>query len=294
MKINLTKQCMTILTASTLIAGTNYIKPKVIELKAPLRGIEVSDKIDINWDNYGKDYDYVVINVGNGLNLNDKFEENYDIAHKKGIPVGVFIDNTLAKKEHTDENDIVLQAERRYSAIKINQLMSKKINYPVYLKLDYGDRPIEDALPKKYANALLDRFEMIMTYNDFVPGIYSNEHNINYLRENVDDFDVRFASLLDKEKEEKLPLLAEDFRKYTTLPYKKVDLMPTSISLIPKKKEEKKELNNYVYSNVNYYSKKSILPLSIIGLTELMVLSKLFYNKYQNKKNNVKSFIVKL
>ena len=298
MKINITKHCVTLLTAGTLITGSKYIKPIITESEFPMKGHEVSETVDVNWDDYGKDFDYVVIRVGDGLHLDKKFEENYKTAHKKGIPVGVFIDNDLAKQDYVDENRITLYAEYRYSAIKINQLIGKKINYPVYLRLDYGDRPIEDALPKEWANSLFDRFELIMTHNDFIPGVYSNEHNVEYLRKTVDDFDSRFAYLLENEKKEELPLLKEYREKNNVLTPENPDMLKASLDMVNnEEKEEEEKLEEYVYSKKNYYDRRSPAPLVILSLLDLMLLSKIGYDKYKKNKKEaepVESFVVKL
>lgn len=294
MKINITKQCVTILTAGTLITGGKYIKPKTTELEFPIRGHEVSEKVNINWDDYGTDYDYVVIRTGDGLHEDEKFEENYKIARKKRIPIGVFVDNNLAKEDHVDENRIVIYAERRYSTTKIEQLIGKKIDYPVYLRLDYGDRPIEDALPKAYANALLDRFELIMTHNDFIPGIYSTEHNIEYLREVVDDYDARFASLRENEKKEELPLLKEYKEKNDVLTVSNPNEIAASIEDMSRVEDTEEELEKYVYSKKNYHDRNSAVPVIIFGLLDVMLISKLGYDKYKEKQPESESFVVKL
>lgn len=293
MKINITKHCVTILTAGTLITGNRYIQPKTTtDLEFPIKGHEVSENVNINWDDYGKDFDYVVIRTGDGLHVDEKFEENYKIARKKNIPVGVFVDNDLAKEDHCDENRIVIYAERRYSTTKIEQLIGKKIDYPVYLRLDYGDRPIEDALPKAYANALLDRFELIMTHNNFIPGVYSNKHNIEYLKEVVEDFDSRFAYLFENEKKEELPILKEYREKNNILAVNNPQEIAASFENVPEETNE--ELEKYVYSETNYHDRNSAIPVIILGVLDLMALAKIGYDKYKEKQPEPESFVVKL
>ncbi|MDO4996831.1 MAG: hypothetical protein Q4E69_06590 [Bacilli bacterium] len=296
MKLNITKHCVTILTCGSLITGFKYTRPKITEGEFPIKGHEVSEKVDINWEDYGDDFDYVVIRVGDGLHLDEKFEDNYKLARKNNVPVGVFIDNTLASEDYCDENRISLYAEYRYSSIKINQLIGKKIDYPVYLRIDYGDRPIEDALPKKHANSLFDRFELIMTHNDFIPGVYSNEHNIEYLRSVVDDFDSRFAYLLENEKKEELPVL-KDYAERNMLTVNNPEEIAASMDNVSNEQETEVELEKYVYSKKNYHDRGSLVPVIILSMLDLVALSKLGYDKYKEKKEAetpVESFVVKL
>ena len=201
LKVSTTKKCVAILTAGVLLTTKNFLTPRVTEKENAMKGVAISEKTkSVNWDEISKNYDFVLLNAGTGLKEDEKFEEYYKKAKENNLNVGVFIDNQLSTYYDCDPNCITKYAEMRYSHVKIGQMMDKDISYPVYLKIDFDDIPIEIALPKEHANSLFDRFELIMTHNHYIPGVYSTEEIYNYLKENIDNFDERFVHIIDTPK----------------------------------------------------------------------------------------------
>ena len=199
LNVSLTKKCMAIVTAGILLSSKSFLTPRVVEVKDPMKGVAISEEtLDVNWNNISAENDFVLIHAGTGAKDDEMFEKNYKKAREKGLEVGVFITNNLSTYYNNSPSDITKYAEYRYSHVKISQLIGKKISYPVYLRIDYGDTPIEFALPKEHANDLFDRYELIMTHNKFIPGVYAKEEVYNYLKENVDDFDARFVHIIDE------------------------------------------------------------------------------------------------
>ena len=135
-----------------------------------------------------------------------------------------------------------------------------------------------------------------MTHNDFIPGVYSNEHNIEYLRSVVDDFDSRFAYLLENEKKEELPVL-KDYVERNMLTVNNPEEIAASMDNVSNEQETEVELEKYVYSKKNYHDRDSLVPVIILSMLDLVALSKLGYDKYKEKKEAetpVESFVVKL
>ena len=199
LNVSLTKKCMAIVTAGILLSSKSFLTPRIVEVKDPMKGVAISEEtLDVNWDSISAENDFVLIHAGTGAKDDEMFEKNYKKAREKGLEVGVFVTNNLSTYYNNSPSDITKYAEYRYSHVKISQLIGKKISYPIYLRIDYGETPIEFALPKEHANDLFDRYELIMTHNKFIPGVYAKEEVYNYLRENVDDFDERFVHIIDE------------------------------------------------------------------------------------------------
>lgn len=202
LNINLTKKCMAILTAGIILSSKSFMEPRVVETKDPMHGVTISEKTeDIDWNSIAKKYDFVLLNAGDGITDDTKFEEYYQKARDKKLDVGVFVVNDISTYYNNSPSDITKYAERRYSHVKISQLIGKNISYPVYLRIDYGDIPIDVALPKEHANRLFDRYAMIMNHNKFIPGVYATEEVYEYLKENVNNFDERFAHVIATKEE---------------------------------------------------------------------------------------------
>ena len=201
-KIRLTKTCMALLTAGIILTSKNFTNPRTVEVEEPLKGAILSSETEnVNWNEISNTYDFVLINAGDGVDDDTKFEEYYQEAKEKDLDVGVMIINDISTYYRNTSGNIATYAERRYSHVKISQLLGKDINFPVYLRIDYGDIPIDKALPKEHINSLMNRYELIMRHNKFIPGIYTTEEVYQYIKSNVEDFDERFAHVIGSDKE---------------------------------------------------------------------------------------------
>ena len=169
LNIDLTKKCMAAVTLGIVFSANTFMKPRIVEVEEPMKGVTISEKtMDVNWDKIKEENNFVLLHAGNGLKDDEKFDKYYEQARENGLDVGVFITNDLSTYFNNSPSDITKYAEYRYSHVKISELIGKKISYPVYLRIDY-DSPIEVALPKEHAIRLFNRYEMIMTHNKFIP-----------------------------------------------------------------------------------------------------------------------------
>lgn len=264
LNINLTKTCAAILAAGIILTSKNFTNPRIVPVEDPMKGLTVSEKVDnIDWDALSKNNDFILIHAGTGLEDDEKFDEYYEIAQDKGLDVGVFITNEISTYYRNSPSDVTKYAERRYSHVKISQLLGKNITYPIYLKIDYGETPIEDALPKEHANSLMNRFEMIMRHNKFIPGIYASEEIVNYFRENVEDFDERFEYILSESKEQissSIEMLSADGIE-EEYPDEKVE---TKKEEIPIKAKDLSDEIEIVYTMKNYNDQRRVVIPSIL------------------------------
>ncbi len=284
MKLTVSKYCALILSAGALITGRNAISSQIVESTIPVRGVTISSKEKIDWDKLSENFDYVYINVGDGLHDDEKFEENYKKAIKNNLDVGVVIDNKLGYSGWEKPSDMTKYAEYRYSHVKIGKLIDKNIKYPIYLKIEY-DKPINEALPKEYAEDLLDRYELILTHNKYVPGVYTTKENYEYLKENIRDFDERFSIwIMDKEVKEENVSFDKISDKAQEIIDKEVDMIDGYTNVTGSGVEGENGVTSVHYSRLNYnHHDSAIYPIIFLGVEALGFSGTTIYKK---KKEN--------
>lgn len=280
MKLTVSKYCALILSAGALITGKNAISSHIVESSIPGRGVTISSKEKVDWDMVAKNFDYVYINVGDGLHDDEKFEENYEKAMKNKLDVGVVIDNKLGYSGWEKPSDMTKYAEYRYSHVKIGKLMDKNIKYPIYLKIEY-DQPINEALPKEYANDLLDRYELILTHNKYVPGVYTTKENYEYLKENIRDFDERFSIwIMDKEKREDKVSFSSISEVNQAFSKDSIDMKDGYTNVTGTGVEGEDGVTSVHYSRLNYNHHDSmIFPIIFLGIEALGFSGTTIYKK---------------
>ncbi|MBQ8131350.1 MAG: hypothetical protein IJ193_02545 [Bacilli bacterium] len=286
MKLTVSKYCALILSAGALITGKNAISSSIVESNIPVRGVTISSKEKVNWEKVSENFDYVYINVGDGLHDDEKFEENYENARKNKIDVGVVIDNQLGYSGWEKPSDMTKYAEYRYSHVKINKLMGKDIKYPIFLKIDYGDRPIEEALPKAYAEDLLNRYELILTHNKYIPGVYVTKENYEYLKNNIKDFDERFTVwIMDKEKKEECVSFSSISESKQSISDKEIDMIDGYNNVTETGVEGELGIASVHYSKLNYnHHASAIIPILFLGVEALGFSGNTIYKKRKASK----------
>ena len=268
LNISLTKKCLTFMTASILVSSGTFIAPRITPVEEPMKGAIISSKIDnIDWETLSKENNFVLLHAGSGLKDDEKFEEYYEKSRENGLDVGVIISNELSSYYRNSPSDITLYAERRYSHVKIGQLMDKKISYPVYLRIDYGDTPIEEALPKEHVNSLMNRYELIMKHNKFIPGIYGSKEIVEYFRNNIDNFDERFVNIVAEED------------KIITTPVEQLSADVSQEEIVEVKEEKPIKATDlsdkieYIYTDKNYNdTSRRIIPGILLSMDLLAFL----------------------
>lgn len=179
----------TICCLSTGIIAYRNSRPKQIDLDTPIRGCDISShQVYTNWDEMYKNYDFVIIKASSGNEIDSKFEENYNNAKKHHIDVGIYTHNAMSTVNSNSLEEFTKGTNERIDLL-LDNLRDKRINYPVYLDIEFSKTPIDKALPKEYANALINTFYNKMIDNGYIPGIYSNYSTYNYLKSNVDNID---------------------------------------------------------------------------------------------------------
>lgn len=295
MKITVTKCCVLLLSAGALITGKNSIQSNIVESNIPVRGVTISSKEKVDWDKVSENFDFVILNVGDGYHLDTKFEENYRNAKEKHLDVGVVIENKIGYTGWQKPSDFTKYAEYRYSPTKINQIMGKDIKYPIYLKIDYGDSPIRESLPKEYANDLLNRYELIFRHNDYVPGVYVTKENHEYLKENVPDFDERFTVwIMDKEQKEEKVTFFDTTDQKDSFQDKNIDMIEGYNNVTDSGVENEEGTTSIHYSRLDYnHHASALLPILLVGVEVLGFSgSQIYKNQKEQKKKASKQKVI--
>lgn len=189
---NISNVAITLFTIGTLVSGIiayKNSKPKQIDLSSPIRGCDISEyQRYTNWDELSKNFDFIIIRASEGKQEDSKFEENYKNATKHHMDIGIYTVNAMSALNTNSLEEFKKATENRIDRL-IEILKNKKVKYPVYLDIEFLKNPVEKALPKEYANSLIDIFYNKMKNNGYIPGVYSNKHTYDYLKNNVKNFD---------------------------------------------------------------------------------------------------------
>ena len=137
------------LSKKDVVAGTKLRIPSIIDatiplessqlerLDTPIRGADISyaqgSKID--WDKMEDNFEFLILRVSQGTDLDDTFEENARNANLHDIPIGVYCFNNYTNK-NTDGWDDFVRKQVNQADFVMDSLKNKKIEYPVYFDLE--------------------------------------------------------------------------------------------------------------------------------------------------------------
>ena len=166
------------------ILGTEVTKQqktgKYKELDEPIRGCDISyaQSNNCDWEKLQENFEFIILKSNEGLNEDSYFEQNAKNCNLYGIPIGVYCYNDFDNRNcETLEEFCKKQQEQANYTLK--RLENKNIEYPVYLDIE-GNVP--DRLNKKYVNEMLKIWSQTMIEAGYVPGLYCNQSNFEYLQ----------------------------------------------------------------------------------------------------------------
>lgn len=163
-----------------------------MEIDSPIRGCDLSShQVYTNWDEIDNNYDFVIIRSTIGNKVDEKFNEFYNSANDQGIDIGVYTYNVMSSKNSLSLDDFNSKVNEKIEYLVTN-LKDKKIDYPVFLDIEFDSGEISDLLPSEYINSLLEIFEYKMISNGYIPGVYTNNNTYQYIENCVGDIRDRF------------------------------------------------------------------------------------------------------
>ena len=132
-------------------------------------GIDVShwqNNIDFDSLNKSQSIDFMIIRAGHGLNINDKkFEHNYTLAKRYGIPLGVYL---YANAQNIDE----AKAEANHL---VDLLRGKSFELPVYYDVE-----AQENVDANTITIMCNEFCRILKSAGYKTGIYASKYYFMY------------------------------------------------------------------------------------------------------------------
>ena len=188
------------LSKKDVVAGTKLRIPSIIDatiplessqlerLDTPIRGADISyaqgSKID--WDKMEDNFEFLILRVSQGTDLDDRFEENARNANLHDIPIGVYCFNNYTNK-NTDGWDDFIRKQVNQADFVMESLKNKKIEYPVYFDIEPPNGVnLSSLLTKEQVREMLEIWIEKASENGYRPGIYSNQSTFKYLESCVD------------------------------------------------------------------------------------------------------------
>ena len=154
----------------------------------PIRGADISyaQGTNINWDQMEENFEFLILRVSQGTDLDDTFEENARNANLHDIPIGVYCFNNYTDK-NTDGWDDFVRKQNNQADFVMQSLKNKKIEYPVYFDIEPPNGvDLSSLLTEEQVQEMLEIWIEKASENGYRPGIYSNQSTFRYLQSCVD------------------------------------------------------------------------------------------------------------
>lgn len=182
---------MTLRIPSVLDRSIPGINDEKVKLDVPLRGCDISycQSTNMDWNKLSENFDYVIIRVSQGKNLDVCFENNIYNCNMYNIPVGVYCFNDVRRNGRSDE--LFRKELEEQADFVISKLNNKNLVYPVYLDIEtlYKGETIFDAYPKEDIKIMLDVWAEKMLNVGYEPGLYVNREGFWHITNSV-DYDI--------------------------------------------------------------------------------------------------------
>ena len=183
------------LSKKDVVPGTKLRIPSIIDatiplessklekLDTPIRGADISyaQGTDIDWNQMEENFEFLILRVSQGTDLDDTFEENARNANLHDIPIGVYCFNNYTNN-NTDGWDDFVRKQVNQADFVMQSLKNKKIEYPVYFDLESPNGvDLSSLLTKEQVNEMIDIWIEKTTENGYRPGLYCNQSTYRWL-----------------------------------------------------------------------------------------------------------------
>ena len=184
------------LSKKDVVAGTKLRIPSIIDatiplessklekLDTPIRGADISyaQGTKIDWNQMEENFEFLILRVSQGTDLDDTFEENARNANLHDIPIGVYCFNNYTNK-NTDGWDDFVRKQVNQADFVMDSLKNKKIEYPVYFDLEAPNgADLSSLLTKEQVNEMIDIWIEKTTENGYRPGLYCNQSTYRWIK----------------------------------------------------------------------------------------------------------------
>ena len=184
------------LSKKDVVAGTKLRIPSIIDatiplessklekLDEPIRGADISyaQGTNIDWNKMEENFEFLILRVSQGTDLDDTFEENARNANLHDIPIGVYCFNNYTNN-NTDGWDDFVRKQTNQADFVMESLKNKKIEYPVYFDLEAPNGvDLSTLLTKEQVNEMIDIWIEKTSENGYRPGLYCNQSTFRFIQ----------------------------------------------------------------------------------------------------------------
>lgn len=176
-----------------LEAGTTIRIPCAIattgepkQLEEPIRGCDISyaQGKDSDWEALAENFEFIILKCSEGMSKDDCFDYNSAKCGQYGIPYGVYCFNAY-HHNNCDDMEMFEKKQKDQASFVLSLLENKKVEYPVYLDVEFnGD--ISEYLTPEEVQIMLDNWAKKITEAGYTPAIYCNQSEFRYLQSCVD------------------------------------------------------------------------------------------------------------
>ena len=158
------------------------MKSSPVRVSEPLRGADVSFyQNQMNYDLIKENFDFLIVRLSQGLNLDSAFEANAKNCALNNIPMGVYTFNNYRGIDYPNKEEY-RRALNEQADFVIANLKNKKVDYPVYLDLEvYSGESIHEIYSPEDVVALIETWNDKITAAGYIPGLYSNRTAYDYI-----------------------------------------------------------------------------------------------------------------
>ena len=133
-----------------------------------------------------QNFDFIILRSNHGLDVDDNFETNAYNCNLHNIPMGVYCYNEYLGIDCDNDNQLFIKKQNEQADTTLSLLKNKKVEYPVYLDIECPQGLSKKVISKDQVNAMLKIWATKITEAGYIPGIYSNQSDYEYLTSCVD------------------------------------------------------------------------------------------------------------
>lgn len=164
-------------------------------LHEPLVGADLSyaQGSNVDWNKMKENFQFLILKCSQGMELDNRFENNVKNSNLYGIPIGAYCYNAYNLTNTISIYDFRVREEKQADFV-FNALKNKKIDYPVYLDVELpSGGNWSEFYNSEYIEVMLNIWEMKMRQFGYLPGLYFNQSGLDFLQSQVNyDLSERF------------------------------------------------------------------------------------------------------
>lgn len=166
-----------------------------LKLEDPIRGCDISyaQGNNIDWQTVKDNFEYVIVKISQGLNLDSCYENNMKYCGLNNIKTGIYCYNGFPGSLYPDKEEYRRVLEKQADFV-LENLKNKKVSYPIYLDIE-TNQDVRNLYTSDDMKIMLDVWKDKMLNAGYEPGIYCNRDTFEYISNSIDyDINEEFST----------------------------------------------------------------------------------------------------